>query len=87
MEGLGTYTDEFHNERFRGDFEAGSVNGWGEYQKVITNKIRHRDDTGKPMKGREIVTVWGNFSSKEKGATSEMNESVRANLMKMSVQS
>lgn len=51
MQGLGTYIDEFHNERFTGKFEAGSVNGWGEYQKVIHNKIKIRTDTRKPMKG------------------------------------
>ena len=51
----------YTRERYTGEFKDNNIEGWGEYYRVVKNKVLKAKGNRKACKGTEYILIWSNF--------------------------
>lgn len=61
MNGFGMLKHNYTRERYTGEFKDNNIEGWGEYYRVVKNKVLKAKGNRKACKGTEYILIWSNF--------------------------
>ncbi len=63
INGFGMLKHHHTRERYTGEFKDNKIEGWGEYQRIIKNKVLKAKGDRKACKGTEYILIWSKFAT------------------------